>query len=89
MSSKGIHDKGIILRSALSSNVKVVLALFDKDDGGTTLMVKPLVTRKDRQGGYVTNLPFIYLVSERSYMHTDIRVLMSFTCRSKRGHFEV
>jgi hypothetical protein len=46
-------DKGIILRSAASDRVKIIMALFESPGNKPTLLIKPIV--KKLQGGRYTS----------------------------------
>ena len=52
-------EKGVILKSALATNVKVTLALWvDDDPERTRLLAKPTVRRLNAQGSFRTNQPY-------------------------------
>lgn len=52
-------EKGVILKSAVSPNVKVSLALWENEDTGElTLLAKPTVRRLDRHKRFQTTDPY-------------------------------
>lgn len=52
-------EKGIVLKSAISENVKITLALFENDTTGElSFLAKPTIRRLNKSGKFNTNLPY-------------------------------
>lgn len=61
------QEKGIILKSALSDNVKVTLALWPVEKGAEQhkMLAKVTVRRRNKFGAYKTNQPYKSWLSAR------------------------